>query len=64
MSFTDQQHIVCEVKAIIKEIYKYSNIDERKSLIQKFGKEMFAGVPIIGLSRKEQLEEQFNNLKK
>ena len=48
----------------IKEIYKYSNIDERKSLIQKFGKEMFAGVPIIGLSRKEQLEEQFNNLKK
>jgi hypothetical protein len=48
----------------IKEIYKYSNIDERKSLIQKFGKEMFAGVPIIGLSRKEQLEEQFNNIKK
>jgi hypothetical protein len=48
----------------IKEIYKYSNIDERKSLIQKFGKEMFAGVPIIGLSRKEQIEEQFNNLKK
>ena len=47
----------------IKEIYKYSNIDERKSLIQKFGKEMFAGVPIIGLSRKEQIEEQVNNLK-
>jgi hypothetical protein len=48
----------------IKEIYQYSSPEERKSLIQKFGKEMFAGVPIIGLSRKEQLEEQFNNLKK
>jgi hypothetical protein len=48
----------------IKEIYKYSDANERKSLIQKFGKEMFAGVPIIGLSRKEQLEEQFNNIKK
>ena len=48
----------------IKEIYQYSSPEERKSLIQKFGKEMFAGVPIIGLSRKEQLEEQFNNIKK
>ena len=48
----------------IKDIYKYGSAEERKSLIQKFGKEMFAGVPIIGLSRKEQLEEQFNNIKK
>jgi hypothetical protein len=32
----------------IKEIYKYSNIDERKSLIQKFGKEMFSAVPLVG----------------
>jgi hypothetical protein len=48
----------------IKDIYKYGSANERKSLVQKFGKEMFAGVPIIGLSRKEQLEEQFNNIKK
>jgi len=48
----------------IKDIYKYGSADERKSLIQKFGSEMFAGIPVIGLSRKDQLEEQFNKIKK
>jgi DNA-binding MarR family transcriptional regulator len=46
----------------IKDIYKYANPEERKSLLQKFGKEMFAGVPILGLSRKEQLEEEFKKI--
>lgn len=32
----------------IKDIYKYSSPEERKSLIQKFGKEMFSAVPLVG----------------
>jgi hypothetical protein len=34
-------------QAGIKEIYKYSSPEERKSLIQRFGKEMFVGIPAI-----------------
>ena len=36
-------------RAGITDIYKYSSQDERKSLIQRFGKEMFAGVPAVPL---------------
>jgi hypothetical protein len=36
-------------QAGIKEIYKYSSPEERKSLIQRFGKEMFVGIPAIPL---------------
>ena len=31
----------------IREIYTYSSPEERKSLIKKFGKEMFVGIPAI-----------------
>jgi hypothetical protein len=46
----------------IKEIYSYGSPEERKSLIQKFGKEMFIGVPLLGteLTRKDRLEQLFN----
>ena len=46
----------------IKDIYSYGTPEERKSLIQKFGKEMFIGVPLLGaeLSRKDRLEQLFN----
>ena len=57
-------------KAGIKEIYQYADEAERKSLIKKFGKEMFAGIPALPLAmpnddakaktRQQILEEQFN----
>jgi hypothetical protein len=57
-------------KAGIKEIYTYANPQERKSLIKKFGKEMFVGIPAVPLAlsndevqaktRQQILEEQFN----
>jgi len=31
----------------IKDIYKYSSPDERKQLVKKFGKEFFAGIPLV-----------------
>jgi hypothetical protein len=55
----------------IKEIYTYASPEERKSLIKKFGKEMFAGIPAVPLAmpndeakaktRQQMLEEQFKN---
>jgi hypothetical protein len=36
-------------RAGITDVYKYSSPEERKSLIQRFGKEMFAGVPAVPL---------------
>lgn len=60
-------------KSGIKEIYQYADEAERKSLIKKFGKEMFAGIPALPLAkpndeakaktRQQVLEEQFKNLK-
>ena len=57
-------------KAGIKEIYQYADEAERKSLIKKFGKDMFAGIPALPLAmpndeakaktRQQLLEEQFN----
>jgi hypothetical protein len=57
-------------KSGIKEIYTYANPEERKSLVKKFGKEMFAGIPALPLTmsndnektktRQQILEEQFN----
>lgn len=34
-------------QAGIREVYKYSSPQERKSLIERFGKEMFVGIPAI-----------------
>ena len=31
----------------IRDIYKYSSPDERKQLVKKFGKEFFAGIPLV-----------------
>jgi hypothetical protein len=55
-------------KAGVKDIYTYASPEERKSLIKKFGKEMFAGLPAIPAvmpeekpkTRQQLLEEQFN----
>ena len=57
-------------KAGIKEIYQYADEAERKNLVKKFGKEMFAGIPALPLAmpndeakaktRQQILEEQFN----
>jgi hypothetical protein len=59
-------------KAGIKEIYTYANPQERKSLIKKFGKEMFVGIPAVPLAlsndevqaktRQQMLEEQFKKI--
>ncbi len=37
-------------KSGIKEVYRYADETERKSLIKKFGKEMFAGIPALPLA--------------
>lgn len=57
-------------KSGIKEIYTYANPEERKGLIKKFGKEMFAGIPAIPVvmpekkkTRQEVLEEELNKKK-
>ena len=31
----------------IRDVYKYSSPDERKQLVKKFGKEFFAGIPLV-----------------
>ena len=59
-------------KAGIKDIYTYASPEERKSLIKKFGKEMFAGIPALPLAmptddvkaktRQQSLEEQFKKI--
>ena len=59
-------------KAGIKEIYQYADEAERKSLIKKFGKEMFVGIPAVPLAlsndevqaktRQQMLEEQFKKI--
>lgn len=56
-------------RAGIKDVYTYANEAERKSLIKKFGKEMFAGIPAIPAvmpeqkkTRQQDLEEQFKKI--
>jgi hypothetical protein len=44
----------------IKEIYQYGTKQERQELVKKFGKEMFAGLPALEVSRRELLEKQFD----
>lgn len=59
-------------KSGIREIYTYASPEERKSLIKKFGKEMFVGIPAVPFAlsndeaqaktRQQILEEQFKKI--
>lgn len=50
----------------VREIYKYASPEEKKSLLQKFGKEMFAGLAVPLAASDDiysQLDEQLADLK-
>jgi len=61
-------------KSGIKEVYRYADEAERKQLLKKYGKEMFAGIPALPLAmptdeakaktRKDILEEQIEKVAK
>lgn len=44
------------------QIYKYASPEEKKSLMDKFGGQMFAGVPMVGATQTDEFEDRLKEL--
>lgn len=44
------------------QIYKYASPEEKKSLMDKFGGQMFAGVPMVGVTQTDEFEDRMKAL--